>query len=542
MISPVLFTIALHAFSALAAPLAGPSVTIDGATFQGTVSGTTEKFLGVPFAQPPVGNLRYRLPQPITYTAGSFDATEYGPSCGQQVIRLPVDGIVGDIANAVVETVFGKIFPDDEDCLTVNIVRPKGTLPTAKLPVVVWIFGGGFELGATSMYDGGVIVDRSLELSQPVVYVSMNYRLTGFGFLASKEVKDAGVGNLGLHDQRQALRWVNKYISQFGGDPSKVTIWGESAGAISVSLQMLANGGNTEGLFRAAFMQSGAPVPVGDITHGQQYYDALVQETGCARSADTLQCLRTVPYATLKEAINNSPGIFDYQSLRLAWLPRADGVFLVDHPQRLVQQGKVAKIPYITGNCDDEGTLFSLSTLNITTTTQFKNYIKDTFLPGITDAQVNKIAELYPADITKGSPFDTSILNAVTPQFKRLAAFFGDGVFQAPRRWLLDHTAGNQDVWAYVSKRFKILPVLGSLHAHDILNSYARGDMGDHLIRFANNLNPNGPSGYQWPKYTLATRQLATYRDGLIKISTSTDDYRKEAMEYINAAILENPV
>ena len=89
--------------------------------------------------------------------------------------------------------------------------------------------------------------------------------------------------------------------------------WGESAGAISASLQMLANGGNTEGLFRGAFMQSGAPIPVGDITNGQQYYDAIVKETGCSGAADTLDCLRTVPYGSLKAAINKSPGIFDYQ-------------------------------------------------------------------------------------------------------------------------------------------------------------------------------------------------------------------------------------
>lgn len=89
--------------------------------------------------------------------------------------------------------------------------------------------------------------------------------------------------------------------------------WGESAGAISASLQMLANGGNTEGLFRGAFMESGAPIPVGDITNGQKYYDALVKDTGCSGATDTLQCLRTVPYAALKAAINNSPGIFDYQ-------------------------------------------------------------------------------------------------------------------------------------------------------------------------------------------------------------------------------------
>lgn len=89
--------------------------------------------------------------------------------------------------------------------------------------------------------------------------------------------------------------------------------WGESAGAISASLHMLVNGGNTEGLFRGAFMESGAPLPVGDITIGQKYYDALVKDTGCSDAADTLQCLRTAPYATLKDAIDNSPGLLDYQ-------------------------------------------------------------------------------------------------------------------------------------------------------------------------------------------------------------------------------------
>ena len=109
----------------------------------------------------------------------------------------------------------------------------------------------------------------------------------------------------------------------------------------------------------------------------------------------------------------------------------------------------MAAIPYITGNCDDEGTLFSLSNVNVTTDAEFETYIQNTFLPGITDAQTAQIATLYPSDVTQGSPFDTGKLNALTPQFKRLAAFQGDSFFHAPRRWFLQHTTNTQNVWVF---------------------------------------------------------------------------------------------
>ncbi|KAF5341436.1 hypothetical protein D9758_014744 [Tetrapyrgos nigripes] len=306
-----------------------------------------------------------------------------GPACPQQAITLPLpDGIAADIVDVLIKTLYGVIFPDDEDCLTINVVRPAGISLDAKLPVVAWIFGGGFELGSPQMYDGATIVSRSIKLNEPVIYVSMSYRVTAFGFLASQEVKDAGVGKLGLQDQRRCERYsagasfsiignIDIDIGAFGGDPEKVTIWGESAGAISVALHMLNNGGDTEGLFRAGFMQSGSPIPVGDITNGQKctYYDALVDQTGCLGSEDTLQCLREVPYDQLKDAVNNSPNIFSYQSLNLAWLPRADGVFLSDNPQNWFNKARLQRFPSLLfpkGDCDDEGTLFSFSTLNVT--------------------------------------------------------------------------------------------------------------------------------------------------------------------------------
>lgn len=530
-----------------ASPLAAPTIKLDSATFTGVNSGSVSEFLGIPFAQPPVGDLRFRLPQPISSYNGSFTVTSFGPACPQQSVDLPiVSGLAQDAIDYIVNSIYGLVFPDDEDCLTLNVIKPASATANSKLPVAVWIFGGGFELGSPSMYDGSAIVQRSIDLGQPLVYVSMNYRVSGFGFMPGEEIKAAGVGNLGLQDQRQALRWVQKYIGQFGGDPTKVTIWGESAGAISVSLQMLANNGNTEGLFRSAFMQSGSPVPVGDITNGQKYYDAVVQQTGCSSASDTLACLRTVPYSKLKAAIDASPGIFAYQSLILAYLPRADGVFLTDSPQKLVQQGKVANVPFVSGDCDDEGTLFSLSTLNVTTDSQFRKYIQTIWLPNASSSDLDTITNAYPSDITQGSPYGTLILNALTPESKRMASFQGDAVFQAPRRFFMQSLSGRQNMWGFLSTRLKALPVLGSVHGSDILNVYFGGEMEDYLIRFVNKLDPNNQGdkgqGINWPKYTTSNPNLLTFQDGLIPLTVTQDTYRKDSISALTQITLTHPI
>ncbi|KAI0354803.1 carotenoid ester lipase precursor [Trametes cingulata] len=531
------------ALAAPFAPRAAPTVQLDQGTFIGTTDGTTNKFLGIPFAKAPVGDLRFNLPVAVDPYTGTHTATAFGPSCPQQAINFDLPSTLAeDAVNFIVNSIFQVVFPADEDCLSINVMVPAGTKANAKLPVVAWIFGGGFELGSPSMYDGGSIVSRSVELDEPVIYVSMNYRVSAFGFLASKEVKDAGVGNLGLQDQRLALQWIQKYISAFGGDPTKVTIWGESAGAISVALHMLTNGGNPAGLFRGAFMQSGSPIPVGDITHGQPDYDALVAQTGCTGAADTLKCLRQVPYDKLKKAVDASPGIFAPQSLRLTWLPRVDGKFLADAPQRLVQQGVVANVPFVTGDCDDEGTLFSLSTLNITTTSDLRSYIKSNYLPAATSSELDQLLKVYPEDITQGSPYDTGILNALTPQYKRIAAMQGDLVFQAPRRFLLQSRSGKQKMWSFLNKRLKGLPALGSAHATDILNVYGGGELADYLINFANNLDPNGKTVPSWPQYSTSSPSLLTFLDGVDPVTITQDDFRVDAMNVITQLALNHPL
>ncbi|KAF6755849.1 carotenoid ester lipase [Ephemerocybe angulata] len=539
MIAPIL-ALALQAAVTSAAPSlearAAPTITASGGNFVGATSGTVQQFYGIPFAEPPVGNLRFRLPKGITSYNGTIDATNYGPSCPQQAVSLPiVQGLAAEAIDYLVNSIFGQVFPDSEDCLTLNVVKPASATASSKLPVLVWIFGGGFELGSTSMYDGSAHVTKSQKMGQPVIFVSMNYRLNGLGFLASKEVRAAGVGNLGLHDQREALRWIKRNIAQFGGDPSKVTIWGESAGAISAALQMTAFDGNSEGLFRGAFMQSGTAIPVGPVENGQGYYDSIVKITGCSSAQDTLDCLRGVPYDKIKAAIDTTPSIFAYQSLRLAWLPRADGIFLTENPMDLVQKGKVANIPYIMGNCDDEGTLFSLSTLNAGSRTPSSLAL---LTPKSTPSPPN-----YPATLSEGSPFNTGLLNALTPQFKRIAAFQGDGVFQAPRRWFMRNTVGKQKVWAFMSRRLKALPILGSAHATDLLNSFFLGqEMQEYLIRFTNNLDPNSLLSFTWPEYNLDTKRLLVFKDGILPLETDKDDHREAAMDALNQITLVNPV
>ncbi|KAF9018555.1 alpha/beta-hydrolase [Hymenopellis radicata] len=432
------------------------------------------------------GDLRFQLPQPVDAYTGALNASVFGPACPQQ----------------------------------------SGPFP-----------------GPT--YNGSIIVDRSLDLGEPIIYVSFNYRVSAWGFLASKEVKAAGVGNLGLQDQRLALKWVRKYIAEFGGDPDKVNSWGESAGSMSATTQMLVNDGDTEGLFRGVFVHSGSPLPTGDLEHGQQYYDAIVNETGCAGSVDTLACLRTVPYDILQAAVNRSPFIFGYQSFPLAFMPRTDGVFLSDNAQRLIEQGKVAPVPIVSGECDDEGTMFALGSRNITTNAQFKKYLQTVVFPitGLPEEDLDTILNLYPQAVEEGSPFGTGSANAITPEYKRMSALVGDIALQGPRRFFLSAISGKQDIYTYLWKRNKDFPVLGAFHDSDVrTNVYTPGgDLQDYVVRFVAHLDPNGDTGINWPKWTSESPQMLSLNDGAVPQNITEDTYRKETIGTLNKIMLEYP-
>ncbi len=224
----------------LAANAAGPQVTVAQGAVEGVTDYGVDSFKGIPFAAPPVGPLRWRAPQPAASWSGVRLGDHFAPDCMQQ-------GVAFDDAPLTVKSA--------EDCLYLNVWRPAGS-EGKKLPVMVWIYGGGFVSGGTSpaIYDGASFAKDG------VVFVSLNYRLGRFGFFGfpalTKENADHGdLGNYAFMDQIAALKWVRANISAFGGDPDNVTIFGESAGGMSV--HALLTSPEAKGLFKRAIIQSG---------------------------------------------------------------------------------------------------------------------------------------------------------------------------------------------------------------------------------------------------------------------------------------------
>ncbi|KIM54024.1 hypothetical protein SCLCIDRAFT_1222315 [Scleroderma citrinum Foug A] len=553
----IVFVPALQfALSVIAASDSGsPIVTLDYGSFQGFCSASsTVSFLGIPFAQPPVGNLRLNKPvPPSSLGPGVNNATSYANACPQMPtyppgVTLPDNpGMAGAVAY-LNEFLPQSIVAASEDCLYVNVVKPAGVCSGGDLPVAVYIYGGGFTEGYASAYNGTNIVGRSVGLNAPIIYVSFNYRLNVFGFLGGKEVQQAGLGNLGLHDQRMALEWVQKYISVFGGDPEKVIIWGQSAGGISVMSQIVAYDGHANGLFRGAVMQSGSAFP---LAPQQENYDFIVAQTNCSATNDTLSCLRQAPYEAIMNAMEHTTYLNSYQSLNMTWAPLVDGVILKHTLRESLSMDKYARVPAIFGDVDDEGTFFSLFSFNVTTSDQFLEYIQTVFLVGLNESDINLVGKLYPDDPTQGSPFGVGMNDTITPEYKRISAFQGDLYFQAPRRHALGIMSTTQNVWSYLWKRDKYIPVLGSFHTTDLQEFYdftGTSDWvgADAVINFAHALNPNVPqggypsggvssllSGLNWQQWTPSCPELLTFEDPDV-LTFSNDTFREEAVAYLN--------
>jgi len=468
--------------------------------------------------------------------------------------------VLGQVLGSGLGVATSNASPQGEDCLTLNVQRPSNVSSCAKLPVAVWIYGGGFEFGSTQNNDASNLISASVAQGKDIVYVAMNYRLNGFGFMPGKEIQNSGNGNIGLLDQRLALQWVADNIAQFGGDPDKVTIFGESAGSISVFDQMALYRGdykyNGKPLFRAAIMDSGTIVPADPLncTKGQQTYDAVVSYAGCNGTADTLACLRSLSYAQFQAAVNSVPGIFSYNSVALQYLPRPDGVVLAESPEILAQKGQYAPVPFLVGDQEDEGTFFSLTQTNITTQNDLVNYLSTLFFQDATIAQIETLVDTYPDDLgVSGSPFRTGLQNNIYPQYKRLAAILGDLTFTLTRRVFL--TIASQvypqvPSYSYLSTYLYGTPVLGTFHSSDVSEVYGSSTSNPvvssivqaYYISFFNTMDPNNntttplsTSGTTyWPQWN-SGQQLLDF--GATSTTTIPDNFRQDSYNVIMNAI-----
>ncbi|KAL0940223.1 sterol esterase precursor [Colletotrichum truncatum] len=528
------------------------SVNVGAGTILGRSFGDVETFAGIPYAEPPVGTLRLKPPRRLNSSFGVFDGTGIASSCPQFFLSSDSRNIILDTLGSLFSLPIFQPVTGQEDCLTVTVQRPAGTTPGSKLPVLFWIFGGGFEFGSTVSYNGASFVRDGNDSKQPFVFVGVNYRLGGFGFLPRREILRDGSSNLGLLDQRMALEWVADNIAAFGGDPDKVTIWGQSAGAISVFDQMALYDGDNKykgrPLFRGAIMNSGSVVPADpvDCPKGQSVYDTVVRAAGCTGSANTLDCLRAVPYETFLKAAASVPSILSYESLALAYVPRPDGIVLRDSPDILARDGRYAAVPMIVGNQEDEGTLFALFQPGVVTTSQLVDYLSELYFHGASRDQLTTLVNTYDHWISAGSPFRTGILNEVYPGFKRRAAILGDLVFTLSRRSYLSVAKARYPsvpVWSYLNSYKYGTPLVGTFHTSDILQvflgvlpTFARQSTRTYYLNFLYNQNPNvGVGGYaSWPEWGV-NQQLLWFLDD--RTEYLKDDFRSDSFSFIYSNI-----
>ncbi|KAM3609181.1 uncharacterized protein V6R79_010807 [Siganus canaliculatus] len=291
-------------------------------------------YLGIPFAKPPVGPaLRLAAPQPVEGWKGVRDATQQPPMCVQNK-QFSLD-LVAKIGFRV------TTIPDiSEDCLYLNIYTPANRADNAKLPVMVWIHGGGLVVGSASAYDGS-----ALAAYQDVVVVLIQYRLGVLGFLGTGDKHLSG--NFGLLDQIQALRWTQEHIHNFGGDPGLVTIFGESAGGVSVSLLLMSP--LSEGLFHHAIAESGtAAMDIAFIDDPLRLAQMAANMSGCSleSSEKIAQCMKHLDMDAVLAIMQNTQLIFP---------PTIDGLFLTKHVDELFREHEFLNVPFMTGVNNDEG-------------------------------------------------------------------------------------------------------------------------------------------------------------------------------------------
>ena len=503
---------------ALDAPVAVTGGEVQGAPAVGNPD--IVLFQGVPYAAPPVGDLRWQPPQPVVAWDGVRDATAPGPMCvqaGPAFARAPTT-TADD--------------PESEDCLLLNIWAPRPT--EEPLPVMVWVHGGGFFNGESSLplYEGTGLAERD------VVVVTINYRLNVFGFMAhpalSAESPHGASGNYGLMDVVAALEWVRDNISAFGGDPSQVTLFGESAGGGAVMSVMLMP--QSEGLFQRAISEStwvygwdrGLSEPVGDWDSAEAQGVRVAESLG-ATGDTALATLRAASAAAVQEAANANMGNLLTRT-EYIWAPNVDGWTIPSDPLAMYAAGLQHDVPLITGMNAGEGASIAVRS-GVDDAASFESHVRTVYA-----AAADEILAEY--DVTSPDTAMAQVAHLVTDMY-----------FAGPvRAQVAAHTQVSSPVWLY---QFSRVPptALGTIvgaayHGGEVAYVFDTMDDGPaptgapphpmathgawtetdrqlsetmmaYWTQFAATGNPNRADLPEWPEFDLATDHYLDLGDTL---------------------------
>jgi len=496
---------------------------IDSGALRGLVVGEKKDvhvYKGIPYAAPPVGEHRWKAPEPISPWQGVRDCFEFGAACPHKIPAL-----FGNIPEMAVRA------PFSEDCLFLNVwtPAPEGR-GSDKLPVLYWIHGGGFVMGAASqpLYDGEELARLGC------VVVSVNYRLGLFGFLAhpalSRESSDKVSGNYGLLDQIEGLRWVKRNIAAFGGDPERVAIFGESAGAMSVLCLMTAP--DAKGLFHAAIAQSAAGMnlsrlheaPPGQET-AEQAGQRFIAACGLGGSADAAQ-MRQLDAKVLVQSAPREPGPgapLTLKPLALMLGPIVDGRLIPDDVNHVFAAGREHPVPMIVGNTKDEMSILLLGTRMPADTTAYLRKLKDDF-----GDLAEPIARTYPVE-------DSKHIQSTVIKLTSDLSFISES-----RTIARTHSSAGQKTFRYQFSRGTkrgFLQSLGAHHGAEISFVFQRPigrddehemrvsrSMGRYWINLAASGDPNGKGLAVWPAYRADTEEMVDFGEDLSILKAHRND------------------
>jgi para-nitrobenzyl esterase len=486
-----LIAILFTASFAIAPPLAVSQIQtakVSGGEVQGLVSDGISIFKGIPFAAPPVGELRWKSPEPVQPWSGVKKADAFGLACMQ------ARGAMGNSSNV------------SEDCLYLNVWTP-ARKPGEKIPVIVWIYGGAFSGGSTStpMYDGLNFAKKG------VVLVSVAYRVGAFGFLAhpelSRESDGRGSGNYGLADMIAGLKWVKENVSRFGGDPSNVTIFGHSAGGMAVS--MLAASPQTKGLFHRAICMSGgsfAPLQTSNETGtgmgipalaaAESRGEAFLKKLGAA----DIKAARALSAEDIQKSLAGGMGGGGFR-------PVADGYIVPSDLYSLYQAGRFNDTPILVGNTSDEAASMMRGKV---TAVDFQKQIKSQYGP-----HADAILSVYPhstdAEAAKASRgvMRESTFSWNTWTWARLQSQKGKGkAFE----YFFDHHPPTSDGAGHGSDVPYAFQTLSTRQGSPKQEDVALSDMiSSYWVNFAKTGDPNGPGLPKWPAFTERDQKVIVF-------------------------------